>query len=72
MYGNRIQAGQTTLHFDDVHVVTVLGKNKVNVYHKEAVYQFKGDKRFNGVKYMNLFNRYKNQKSGSGSDFLGI
>ena len=72
LYGNRIQAGDMTLFFEDVRVVTVLGKNKVNVYHADAVYQFKGGKRFNGVKYMNLFYRYKNQKSGKYSDFLGI
>jgi len=72
LYGNRIQAGDMTLFFEDVRVVTVLGKNKVNVYHADAVYQFKGGKRFNGVKYMNLFYRYKNQKSGKDSDFLGI
>ena len=72
LYGNRIQAGQMTLFFEDIQVVTVLGKNKVNVYHADAVYQFKGGKRFNGVKYMNLFYRYKNQKSGKDSDFLGM
>ena len=71
LYGNRMQAGDKTLFFDDISVITVLGKNKLNIYHADALYQIKGDKRFNALKYMNIFYRYKNQKAGEG-DFLGI
>ncbi len=71
LYGNRIQAGDKTLFFEDIHVITVLGKNKLNIYHADALYQIKGDKRFNALKYMNLFYRNKNQRAGEG-DFLGI
>ena len=71
LYGNRIQAGDKTLFFDDISVITVLGKNKLNIYHKDALYQIKGDSRFNALKYMNLFFRHKNQLAGQG-DFLGI
>ena len=71
LYGNRIQLGKLTLFFDDIRVITVLGKNKVNIYHKDALYQIKPDARFNGLKYMNIFFRYKNQLAGQG-DFLGI
>ena len=71
LFGNRLQVADKTLFFDDIQVITVLGKNKLNVYHNEALYQIKGDCRFNGLKYMNLFFRYKNQKAGEG-DFLGI
>ena len=71
LYGNRIQAGDKTLFFEDISVITVLGKNKLNVYHTDALYQIKGDCRFNALKYMNLFYRHKNQKAGQG-DFLGI
>lgn len=71
LYGNRIQAGKKTLFFDDINVITVLGKNKLNIYHADDLYQIKGDVRFNGLKYMNIFYRYKNQQSGAG-DFLGI
>ncbi len=70
LYGNRIQAGNKTLFFDDINVITVLGKNKLNIYHKDALYQIKGDARFNALKYMNIFYRSKNQASGG--DFLGI
>ena len=71
LYGNRLQAGDRTLFFDDIRVITVLGKNKLNVYHTDGIYQIKGDVRFNGLKYMNIFYRYQNQQSGEG-DFLGI
>lgn len=70
LYGNRVQAGDLTLFYDDISVMTVLGKNKLNIYHKDALYQIKGDVRFNALKYMNFFYRYKNR--GSDSDFLGI
>ena len=73
LYGNRIQAGDLTLHFEDINVITVLGKNKLNIYHKDALYQIKGtDPRFNGLKYMNIFFRHKNQLHDPESDFLGI
>ena len=72
LYGNRLQAGQSTLFFEDIRVITVLGKNKLNIYHKDALYQIKGSKRFNALKYMNIFYRSKNQKSQEVSDFLGI
>ena len=71
LYGNRIQAGDKTLFFDDIRVITVLGKNKLNIYHNDELYQIKGDCRFNGLKYMNIYFRYKNQKAGEG-EFLGI
>ena len=71
LYGNRLQAGDRTLFFDDIRVITVLGKNKLNIYHTDGIYQIKGEPRFNGLKYMNIFYRYKNQQAGEG-DFLGI
>ena len=73
LYGNRMQVGELTLHFEDINVVTVLGKNKLNIYHKDGLYQVKGtDPRFNGLKYMNIFFRHKNQLSDPDSRFLGI
>lgn len=67
--------GKTEKHvwnFDDVQSVSVLGRNKLNVYYKDKVYQFKSDKRFNSLKYMNLYYRYKNVKENKNGRFLGI
>ena len=72
LYGDRVVMGDTTLHFDDITAATCLGRNKLNIYHGKDVFQFKGDKRFNALKYMNLYFRYKNSKAEEGSTFLGM
>ena len=61
-----------TLHFDDVAVATVLGKNKLNFYVGKQVFQFKGDKRFNALKYVNFVYKHKNAKEEQDGTFLGI
>ena len=62
-----------TFPFAETATVTVLGKNKLNVYHNDTVYQMKGDKRFNALKYVNIYHRYKNMTEGDGNDqFLGL
>ncbi len=74
LYGNRIEIdSDLTLDFDDISVISVLGRNKLNIYHKGRVYQFKGDKRFNALKYVNIFYHYKKAQRGDGNDeFLGL
>lgn len=77
LYGDRIeitsQKLSITVPFGAASVFAVLGKNKLNVYIKDTVYQLKGDSRFNALKFVNLFYRYKNLESGSSeSTFLGI
>lgn len=58
--------------FKDTHVITVLGRNKLNIYFGDKIYQLKGDKHFNALKYMNLYYRKINQESGEDDKFLGI
>ena len=73
LYGDRLEIGDKILPFSSVSVVTVLGKNKLNVYHEDKVYQLKSHKRFNAVKYMNIFHRYKNIAKGEEkNEFLGL
>jgi len=61
------------LPLDEISVATVLGKNKLNVYCNDKVYQIKGDKRFNALKYVNLYYHYKNEKGGDKNGrFLGL
>lgn len=74
LYGDRIQIDEDlTLPFAEVSVAAVLGKNKVNIYHKDMVYQFKGSKRFNGLKYVNMLYHYKNREKGDvNGRFLGL
>ena len=65
---------QYALFFNKLSAVTVLGRNKLNIYTEERVMQFKGDKHFNALKYVNLYHRYKNthQEGGSNGEFLGL
>ena len=77
LYGDRISLqwaeGGEVFPFDQVKAVTVLGKNKLNIYANKRVYQLKGDKRFNALKYVNLYHRYKNiMKGDDHGKFLGL
>ncbi|MBR4308703.1 MAG: 1-acyl-sn-glycerol-3-phosphate acyltransferase [Oscillospiraceae bacterium] len=78
LYGDRIavnegQADARTFSFDELSAVAVLGKNKVNLYHGKDLYQLKSHKRFNGLKYVNLYYRYKNVTGGAPyGEFLGL
>ena len=42
------------------------------IYHEGKLYQLKGDKRFNGVKYVQIFHRAKHILKGEDSEFLGL
>jgi hypothetical protein len=76
LYGHSIavkwQGEERVFTFDELLAVTVLGRNKLNIYFDDRVFQFKGDERFNAVKYVHLFHRYKNLKRGEGETFLGL
>ena len=77
LYGGKlvVLAGKETFEFpfEKVSTVSVLGKNKVNIYHDGKLYQMKGDKRFNGVKFVQLCYRYKNIVKGEeNGGFLGL
>ena len=61
------------LPFSELLGATVLGRNKLNLYYRNKTIQFKGEKRFNALKYMNLFYIYKNAEKGEKyGKFLGI
>ncbi|MBP3376142.1 MAG: 1-acyl-sn-glycerol-3-phosphate acyltransferase [Clostridia bacterium] len=77
LYGNRIEINANekilSIAFDETLAVTVLGRNKLNIYHGGSIYQLKGSKRFNALKYVHVYNRYKNIKKGDENvKFLGI
>lgn len=78
LYGDRVVLDEGTeneliLPFDEVNAAACLGKNKLNIYHGKMIYQFKGNRRFNALKYVNLCFRYKNIMRGDMNDqFLGL
>ena len=78
LYGDRITVDEAekdplVFPFDEVTTVAVLGRNKANIYINQTVYQLKGDKHFNALKYVNLYYRYQNIKKGDkNGEFLGL
>ena len=77
LYGHgitlNVKGEEKIFSFDDTAAVTVLGRNKANIYFGDKVYQLKGDKRFNALKYVHLFHRCKNLQKGDPNErFLGI
>ena len=83
LYGDRIEVlgrngnAIVRLPFEETETVTVLGKKKLNIYCGGRVIQLAGGDRFNALKYVNLYYRYRNlkkQKNGGeeGVKFLGL
>ena len=76
LYGDRVEVefpdGVKTFDFESSNL-TVLGRNKLNIYHKDKIYQIKGDKRFNALKYVHLSHRSENIRKGQEDvKFLGL
>ncbi len=77
LYGNRIfvqtPEEDRVFFFDEVSAVTVLGKNKLDIYIGKKIYQIKSNKRFNALKYVHVYHRYKNIIRGDENvKFLGL
>lgn len=81
LYGDRIELEDlapveglpAVLPFDRLTAVTVLGRNKINLYWEDRVYQLKSGKRFNALRYVNIFYRARNIAEGNETDtFLGL
>ena len=76
LYANKITVSgkkhSFEFEFSSLSAVTVLGRNKVNLYFNDKVYQIKPQKRFNALRYVHFYNRYMNIKEGKNNEFLGI
>ena len=78
LYGDRVVfdegcGNDLTIPFKDMDAISVLGRNKLNIYYDKHVYQLKGGKRFNALKYVNFCYRYKNIIRGDiDGEFLGL
>ena len=74
LFGDRIEVkserGDIVMSFNDVTALTVLGRNKFDVYIGENIYQIKGDKSFNAIKYMHFKNIYSQKEGGKKNDFF--
>lgn len=74
LYGDRITVDEDLVFpFAETDAVTVLGRNKLNLYHGGRVWQLTGDRRFNALKYVNFYHHYKNFSEGNlNGEFLGL
>ena len=76
LYADRIEItseGGFTIPFSEATAVAVLGRNKLNVYYDKRVLQLRGSKRFNALKYVHFYHRYKNLTTGDPyGKFLGL
>lgn len=73
LYGNMVTVDGMEIPFDGVSSMAVLGRNKLNIYYDGKVYQLKGGKRFNALKYVNLYYRYQSISKGEADGkFLGL
>ena len=78
LYGNRVVIDESAdnelvLPFEGISAAVALGRNKVNLYVGDTVYQVKGDNHFNALKYVNLYFRFKNMQKGEPhGEFLGL
>lgn len=77
LYGDRVEVEANgeiiKMPFAEVSVASVLGRNKLNLYFGGKVYQFKGEPRFNALKYVQICYRSKNQLKGDeNGKFLGL
>ncbi len=73
LYGDRITVDARLFRFGEIRAVTILGKNKINIYNGNDVFQLKGSARFNGLKYVNFYHRYKNLTTGDhNGKYLGL
>ena len=73
LYGDRVLIDDNVFPFAEITAASVRGRNKLNIYHDKKVYQLKGNKRFNAIKYVHMYYRYKNVNKGEGNEqFLGL
>lgn len=73
LYSDRLVLGNMTLPLEDISTIALLGRNKMNVYYGDDLYQLKSHKRFCALKYCNLFYRIKNILRGDeNGKFLGL
>ena len=78
LYGDRVEMEEQpgtslVLPFPEISAMSVLGRNKLNIYHSDKIYQVKAGKRFNALKYVNIYFRHKNiSKGDTNGKFLGL
>lgn len=58
--------------FKDIVSAGIFGKNKIDFFTKDIAYQIKANRRFNALKYVQFFYKYKSEMEGIHNEFLGL
>ncbi len=79
IFGDRVEIKTDNdllaLNYSDVKAMACINDHKLNIFSNEKVYQIKGDKSFNALKYCNIYYHYKfvNEEHLDGEfQFLGL
>ena len=79
IFGDRIEIKTgnelLVLNYDDVKAMACINDHKLNIFHKDKVYQIKGDKSFNALKYCNIYyhDKFEKEEHLDGEfQFLGL
>ena len=77
LYGTKLELecgdDKKVFEFSNTPHITLLGKNKLDIYYGDKIYQFKSDERFNALKYVHFYHRHKNLLKGdTNGKFLGL
>lgn len=75
LYGNRYEIlGEDvkTFRFEDIQASSAVGKNKLNFYVGNDIYQIKADRHFNALKYVNFYYHYIGKGDNGNAEFLGL
>ncbi len=63
---------KTVYPFSGIRGAAVLGRNKLGIYTEGDMLQFKGDKRFNALKYVNFYYHFSGKEGNQHDEFLGL
>lgn len=79
IYADRLELGtgegSTVMYFADVRAMACIAGHKLNIFHGDKIYQIKGNKHFNALKYCNLYYhaKYIGENHTNGEfQFLGL
>ena len=62
-----------TFMYSELSAATVLGRNKMNIYLDKQIFQFKGNKHFNALKYLQLYSKIALEERGEPcGKYLGL
>lgn len=67
-----INSNKHIFYINDITSVAIFGKNRIQFYHKDNIFQILGSVRFNALKYLNMYHHIKNKIEGTSDEFLGL